>query len=82
MRIISPRSRHLEVQRNSDFALEPGHVFVTYMAAILAQMGGDAVRAGLDGEQRRANRIRARSAACIADGGDVIDVDAQPQTRR
>ena len=58
--------RHLEIQRLGDRRLQPRHVVVANMAAILAQMRGDAVGAGLDGEQRRAHGIRreARRARC------------------
>ena len=41
--------RHLEVERYGQQLLQPAHVLVADMAAILAQMRGDAVRAGFAG---------------------------------
>ena len=49
------------------------------MAAILAQMRGDAIGAGRIGEFGGAHRIGKRPAARIADGRDMVNVDAQPQ---
>ena len=40
-------------------------------------MGGDAVGAGLDGEMRGAERIWVTSPPGIADGRDMVDVDAE-----
>ena len=51
------------------------------MAAVLAQMRGDAVGAGLDRGQRGAHRIRPFAAPRVAQGGDVIDIDAEAQRR-
>ncbi len=50
------------------------------MPAIFAQMGGDAVAAGRDRKLGRAHRVGMASAARVADGGDVIDVDAETET--
>ena len=44
--------RHFEIQRLVDLRLQPRDVLVADVAAILAQMRGDAVGAGLDREQR------------------------------
>ena len=52
------------------------------MAAVLAQMRGDAVGAGRDRELGRAHRIGMAPAARIADGGDVVDIDAEAQAGR
>ena len=70
------RRRHFEIERLVDLGLEPRDVVVADVAAILAQMRGDAVGAGMNGELRRADRIGMPPAAGVADGGDVIDVDA------
>ena len=51
------------------------------MAAVFAQMRSDAVGAGLDGGKGGANRIGPVTCARIAQGGDVIDVDAEAQRR-
>ena len=74
--------RHFEIERLVDLRLQPRDVVVADMAAVLAQMRGDAVGAGGDGELGRAHRIGMAPAARIADGGDVVDVDAEAQTGR
>ncbi len=51
------------------------------MAAILAQVHGDAVGTGLLRQQRGVHRIRVLGAARLAHRGDVIDVDAQTDVR-
>ena len=72
---------HLEVEGPGQLALETGDVVVGDVAAILAQVRGDAVGAGLDGKVGGAQRIGMPAAARVADGGDVVDVDAQAQAR-
>ena len=47
------------------------------MAAILAQMDGDAIRPRRFGEQRRLDRVRIVDAADLAERGNVVDVDAE-----
>ena len=69
--------RHLEIQRLGYFGLQPSHVAVADVAAILPQMRGDAVGAGLDRSQRGAHRVRPLTAPRVAQGCDVIDVDAE-----
>ena len=69
--------RHLEIERLGDGSLEAAHVVVVDVAAVLAQMRGDPVGAGLDGDEGRAHRIGQRPAAGVADGRDMIDVDAE-----
>ncbi len=71
--------RHFEVERLGDLGLQARDVVVADMPAILAQMRGDAVGAGLDRELRRLHRIGMRAAARIADGRNVVDVDAKAQ---
>ena len=60
--------------------LQARDVVVANVAAILAQMRGDAVAAGGDRELGGAHRIGMAPAARVADGGDVIDVDAEAET--
>ena len=76
------RRRHLEVERLRQFGGESRHVDVADMAAILAQMRRDPVRAGCDGKMRGADRVGQGAAARITDGRDVIDVHAQAQSAR
>ena len=73
--------RHFEIQRLVDLGLQPRDVVVVDVAAVLAQMRGDAVAARGNGELGRAHWIGMAPAARIADGGDVIDVDAETKGR-
>jgi hypothetical protein len=52
------------------------------MAAVLAQMRGDAVGARLDRGQRGAHRIRPLACPRVAKGCDVIDIDAEAERKR
>ena len=78
---ISGGRRHFEIERLGDLRLQPRDVVVADVAAILAQMRGDAVGAGLDRQLGGAHRIGMPPAARVADGGDVVDVDAEAQMR-
>ena len=69
--------RHLEIERLGDLGLEPRDVVIADVAAVFAQMRGDAVGAGLDRELGRAHRIGMAPAARVAHGRDVVDVDAE-----
>ena len=71
--------RHLQVERQAGRGLDARQIRVADMAAVLAQMRGDAVAADRGDDLRRAHRIGMIAAARVADGGDMIDVDAQPQ---
>src|SRR5205823_11797939 len=71
--------RHLEIQRLRYLGLEPGHVAVADVAAVLTQMRGDAVGAGFNRRERRPYRIRPLSAARVTQGGDVIDINSETQ---
>ena len=51
------------------------------VAAILAQMGGDAVGAGRDRDLGRQDGIGMTPAARVAHGGDVVDVNAEANGR-
>ncbi len=50
------------------------------MAAVLAQMRGDSVGAGLGGHDRGAHRIGMIAAARVPDGRDMVDIDAEAKT--
>jgi len=69
--------RHFQVERLVDLRLEPRDVVVADMPAIFAQMCGDAVGSRRNRQLRRAHRIRMAAPARVADGGDVVDVDAE-----
>ncbi len=47
------------------------------MAAVFAQVHGNAIGSGLLGEQRRRHRIGECGQARLAHRGDMIDIDAQ-----
>ena len=49
------------------------------VAPVLAQMGGDAVGAGGGGDLRGADRVGMVAAARVADGRDMVDVDAEAE---
>ena len=70
--------RHFEIEREGNIGFQH-EIVIADMAAILAQMRGDAVRAGVcRSTPRRAHRVRdARRTARVADGRDVVDVDAE-----
>ena len=72
--------RHLQVERDRQRRRQPRDVVVGDVAAVLAQVRGDAVGARFGREQRGADRIGIAGAARVADGGDVIDVDARRST--
>ena len=74
--------RHFEIERLVDFGFQARDIVVADVAAVLAQMRGDAVAAGRDRELGRAHRIGMPPAARIADGGDVVDIDAEAQAGR
>ena len=59
--------------------VEAGQILIANVAAILAQVRGDAVGARFDGEMRGADRIRRNAAPRVAHSRNVIDVHAQAQ---
>jgi hypothetical protein len=73
---------HLEVQLDVRELAQSANVLVLDVAAVLAQVHGDAVRAAevrLDG---RPHRVGLVGAARLADRRHVVDVDAQFDHRR
>ena len=72
---------HLQIEGQGQLLLEAGNVGIGNVATILAQVRGDAIGAGLDGQMGGAQRIGMAATARVADGGDVIDVDAEAQVR-
>src|SRR5690348_2618305 len=71
--------RHFEIERQGNLAHERSNVGVGDVAAILAQMRGDAVGACRHSQFRCAHRIGMRTAPRIADGRDMVDVHAEAQ---
>jgi len=72
----SPRLLPFRDERLCDVRLEAS-ICRRGCVAILGAMRGDAVGAGFDRNLRRLHGIRVSSAAGVADGGDVVDVDAE-----
>ena len=71
------RHCHLEIDPRLDRLREHLKIAVLDVAAVFAQVNRDAVGAGLLCEQRGRHRIGVASAARLAHGRDVIDVDAE-----
>jgi hypothetical protein len=76
----------MKLYSNQDYAVfHPGlqdmpqdvHVGILDVAAILAQMQGDGIRPGVFRHQRRLDRAGILGAARLAQGGHVVDVDAE-----
>jgi hypothetical protein len=73
------RRRHLEVQRHRQDVHKPVDIGVRYVPAILAQMRGDAIGAGVFGQPGRAQGIGIGAAARIPHGRHMVDVHTQAQ---
>ncbi len=71
--------RHFEVDRQRNGAAQPDQISIGDVAAIFAQMDGDAVGAGGGRHVRGAQGAGMQAATRVADGGDMIDVDAKAQ---
>ncbi len=70
---------HFEVERDGQLGGQAGDVVVGDVAPVLAEMRGNAVGAGLGGEQGGADRIGIAGAARVPDRRDVIDIDPKAQ---
>ncbi|MCY1426269.1 hypothetical protein D9M71_420870 [compost metagenome] len=68
---------HFEVHPRLQDFLEDSYVALLDMPAIFTQVHGDAVGAGFLGIQGRLHRIGVARAARLAQGGYVVDVDAE-----
>jgi hypothetical protein len=71
------RDGGFEVHARQQLRRERDDVGILDVAAVFAQVQGDAVGAGLLGHQRGADRVRVRGAARVAQRGDVVDVHAK-----
>jgi len=74
---------HLEVETDSDRTPQFPNIAILDMTPVLAQMDGDAMGAGGLADQGGFERLRFAAAALpiagFAQGGDVINIDAQFQ---
>ena len=71
--------RHFEVERQAGGSLDAGEIVIADMAAVFAQVRRHPVAAGACDHFGGAHRIGMIAAARVADGGDVIDVDAEAE---
>ena len=69
--------RHFQIDAGFDRAADGGDVVVFNVAAVFAQMQGNQVSAVGFGGQRGFQRAGIVGTARIAQGGDVVDIDAQ-----
>ena len=72
--------RHLEVQRQVDLGHQPVDVAVGDVPPVFAQVGGDAIGAGVGGHDCRAHRIGMVAAARVSNSRDMVDIDAEAQS--
>ncbi len=70
---------HFQVERQVRLSSQAIYVGVADMAAVFAQMRGNAIRARLGGDTRGSDRIWMRPAARITDRRDVVDVHAKTE---
>jgi hypothetical protein len=75
------RRRHFEVERAIELGHEARNIVVGNVTPVFAQMRSDVVGARLERELGRAHGIGMHTTACIPQGGDMIDVDAQSDRR-
>ena len=73
--------RHFEVERDGEPRHQRVDILVADVAAVLAQMGGDAVGAGLGRGERGAHRIGMVAAARVPDRRDMVDIDPEAEGR-
>src|SRR5947209_5792918 len=71
--------RHFEIERLGELRLQARDIVVANMTAIFAQMRRDTIRSSGDGNQCGLHGIGMPPAARVANGGDVIDVDAEAE---
>ncbi len=74
--------RHLQVEDAAHRLAQQAHVAILDVAAVLAQVHGDAVGAGELDERRRPQRIGIRRAARLAQRRHVVDVDVETDHQR
>lgn len=69
---------HLEIEDRRDGGCQVQDIGVLNVPSILAKMRRYSVRTGLFAQERGRDGIRLRSAPCLPDGRDMVDVDVQP----
>src|SRR5262249_24196323 len=68
---------HFEVETVGDDRPQQADVAVLDVAPVLAQVDGDAVGAGEEGEDGRRDGVGLVAAPCLPHRGDVVDVEAE-----
>ena len=71
--------RHLEIERLVDLRFQARNIIVANVTAIFPQVRCNAVAAGGNCKLGRAHRVGMTPAAGIADGSDVINIDAETE---
>ncbi len=74
-------ARHLQVELAAHALAQPLEVALLDVAAVHAQVRGDARGAGALRDRRRLDRVGVAHAADLAQGGDVVDVDREAERR-
>lgn len=67
--------RHFKIHAGVQRLAQDTHIAIGNMATVFAQMHGNAVGAGLFGNESRLNRIRVSGAAGVTQGRDMVNID-------
>ena len=67
--------RHFKIHAGVQRLAQDTHIAIGNMATVFAQMHGNAVGAGLFGNESRLNRIRVSGAASVTQGRDMVNID-------
>src|SRR4029450_4733576 len=68
---------HFEIERLCNLRFEAGNVVVADVPPVFTEMRGDTVGAPANRDLCRMDGIWVASAACVADGGHMVDIDAE-----
>ena len=69
--------RHFQIHARFDGGADGEHVVVADMAAVFTQMQGNQIGAVGFGQKRRFQRAGIHRAACIAHGGNMVDIHTE-----
>ncbi|MCY1184626.1 hypothetical protein D9M73_253360 [compost metagenome] len=68
---------HLEIHARLQYILEHQYITLLDVPPVFAQVHGDAIGPRFFSVQCRLDRVRVARAACLAQGGHVVDIDAK-----
>ena len=71
--------RHFQIERDRERVHQHGQVIIADMATVFPKMSGYAIGTCCCRNQRRAHRFGVIAAAGVADGCDMVDIDAKPE---